>query len=415
MLSILLTCTSVSGLAVPDFASDAQAASETYGRVQQQTDEALTAADLPAAQTLFLAAVPEDQRTAAHWFMLGNMWFDMDPAFAYRMHEKAFALAPEVADVVLEWALELQRAGKWAEAAPLYEKLAALDEQHAQTAHTMRAECLLELGRHAEAAATWARARETKDGDHARMTIGWVHGPEHPLARRARILAELRAGKLDDAEELLLGDVFWRKEGAHYFLKYEYMEHDGKVVAEKLDADSDRRKDLDAFVACAFIDWEQNFPRREDCTPRKVLVEKATERRWIGDAPRLPQNDRVAAGVVRLLREHSVRSPEQLLADFGEEFSRRAAAANAGPDAALVLVELAKACKSAKLDAYKALARPEPTVALRETLRAAREAKEPLEGPAVALLRAEFRAKKPDLTAMDKAFADLVKTAGAPR
>lgn len=414
MLSTILTCLPLIGIASPDFESDAKSASETYGRIQGHTDEALTAADLPAAQAQFLAAVPEDQCTAAHWFMLGNMWFEMDPAFAYRMHEKAFALAPQEADVVLEWALELQRAGKWSDAAPLYEKLVALDEQHSLTADTMRAECLLELGRYADAASTWARARAKKDNDHVRMTIGWVHGPEHPIARRARILGELRAGKLEHAEELLLGDVFWRKEGAHYFLKYEYMEHDGKVVNEKL-GDGERRRDLDAFVGCAFIDWEQNFPRREDCTPRKELVEKATERKWIGDAPRLPKDDRVAAGVVRLLREHSVRTPEQLLTDFGDELTRRASAADAGPDAASVLVELAKAAKSPKLDSYKALAKPEAPDVARQALDDARKANHALEAPLVALLRAEFRAKRPDLTAIDKAFVELGKVAATPR
>lgn len=64
-----------------------------------------------ATQAL-LDVVAKDRRTAAHAFALGNTLFDMEPELAMALHEEAYAKAPAIAPVAMEWALELHRAGR---------------------------------------------------------------------------------------------------------------------------------------------------------------------------------------------------------------------------------------------------------------------------------------------------------------
>lgn len=391
----------------PDFVRDVEAAGNAYDAVKARTEDAINAGDLIAAQKAFLDAVPEDKRNVGHWFVLGNMWFEMDPAFSMRMHEKAFALAPDVSEVQREWALELHRAGRHAEAEPLYAKLAVGDEDEAYLASGMRADCLLTMGKLADATAAWTNAREIESNAHLLHAFQWIYGPESKIAARVRMLGEVKAGKLEHAEELVLADCFWKPEGERYFLKYNYMMNDLPIVLEKLGKDSERAKDLEAIVGYLFIDWEQQFPRREDCVPRKELQESALKRGWLAGAPKLPVDDRVAAAVVDALRDQGFRTPEELLSDFGADLAKRAKAPAAPPEVAQALIRLARKAKSDKLDEYKALVKPEPTVAAEQAVKDARAAKKPVNDLLIAQIRAELRSKKPSVATLDKAFAEL--------
>src|SRR5882672_6291263 len=321
-----------------DFRAELRTAGAIYDKVGGQTEAALKDGDLAAAQKMFLDAVPEDKRTAANWFVLGNLWFDMDPEFAYRMHAKAFELAPDETDVMREWAVELHRVGKCAEAEPLYAKLVTGDGDQAMVARALRADCLLHLGRPAEALASWQASQKIKRKGHLLDGLEWAHSVEHPIRERARLLAEVKGGQLENVEELILTDVFWQREDEHYFLNYEYMEADSALVFEKLGRESRRAKDLLAAMNYSFIDWEQQYPREPSAMPHKTLEQSATELGWIGDKPMLPENARVARVMLEALIDQQLRGAADLLKDFAPTLEQRAKAKPADDAAARTLV-----------------------------------------------------------------------------
>lgn len=401
MLTILLASLAL------DFHADVERAGDTYDAIQDATEAALVRGDLRAAQKQFLDAVPEKERTAAHYFVLGNLWFDMDPDFAFTMHERAFALAPKEPDVQREWALCLHRRGKFADAEPLYAGLPVDGADDEQPQQALRAECLLHLGRLADAAAAWKIGRASTPAEHVQHVLDWIHGAENPYARRARILSELAAGNASNAEELLLGDVFWRQEDEHYFVKYEYMEHDGRLAFEKLGAESERAKDLRAIVDFLFIDWEQRFPRRPDSAPMKRLREAATERRWLGDDARLPENSRVARTVIDALLV--IETPGTLMSRHALELERRA---RAGDSSAFdTLLRIARLSQSPELHRWRELEKPDAVEAARAAVAQARSEKKPLAELLVKQIDAELTRPRRDLGALDIAFGELGKLA----
>jgi hypothetical protein len=393
-----------------DFRAELKAAGAIYDKVGKQTEKALQHGDLGAAQKLFLDAVPEDKRAAAHWFVLGNLWFDMDPEFAYRMHAKAFELAPNESDVMREWAVELHRAGKWAEAEPLYAKLVDGTGDEVYVARALRADCLLHIGKPAEAAASWQAAQKIKRKSHLLDALEWVHGIEHPMHERARLLAEVRAGNLDHAEELVLTDVFWQSEGERYFVNYEYMEADSKLALDKLGSESRRAKDLMAVMNYSFIDWEQQFPREEGATPRKTLEQSARELSWIGDKPTLPENARVARVMLEALVDQKLRGAPELLKDFAPALEQRAKAGPAADADARTLIWLAEKAASPKLADYQRLAQPDEREAARARVESARRQGEALDELLVQQLMAEMASSERDQATLDELFSALASS-----
>jgi hypothetical protein len=396
-----------------DFRAELKAAGAIYDKVGPQTAQALVEADLGAAQKLFLDAVPESERAAAHWFVLGNLWFDMDPEFAYRMHSKAFELAPTENDVIREWAVELHRAGKWSEAEPLYAKLVGGVGEPVYVARALRADCLLRMGKPAEAAASWQAAQKTKRKEQMLDAFEWVYGVEHPIHKRARLLVEIKAGKLEQAEELILTDVFWQPEDERYFLNYDYMQADSKIVFEKLGRESRRAKDLWAVMNYSFIDWEQQFPREDGAKPHEILEQSARELSWIGDKPMLPENARVARVMIAALVDQKLRTAPQLLGDFGATLEQRAKASPADDAAAQTLIWLAEQAQSPKLAEYRQLAKPDARAAKRAVVDSARKRGQPLTEPLAQQLMAELASPERDAATLDQLFGDLGTAAGA--
>jgi hypothetical protein len=186
-------------------------------------------------------------------------------------------------------------------------------------------------------------------------------------------------------------------------------------VLEKLGKDSPRAKDLEPIVDYLFVDWEQQFPRGEDAVPRQDLEKTAKERGWLGNSPKLPVDDRVAAVVVDALRDQKLRTPEELLADFGAELEKRAAAPGAPPELSKALLQIVRKAKSPKLDAYEKLAPIEERELARKAVTDARAAKRPTAALLAAQIRAELRDEKPSGNAIDKAFAELAAEPSSPR
>src|SRR5690349_9909829 len=117
MLRLSLT---LAALAAPDFAADQRQASVDYIPTRQKVLACYALGDLAGAQKLYLDAVAEEKRTAAHYLALGDAFNVLDPQFARTQHAKAFELNPEEPAIALAWAIELHRAGRCEEAEPLY-------------------------------------------------------------------------------------------------------------------------------------------------------------------------------------------------------------------------------------------------------------------------------------------------------
>src|SRR5262245_36003308 len=90
-----------------------------------------------------LDAVPEAKRQPVHDFALGNLLYRTRPDISRALHRKAAEAVPESAMAQLEYAMEEQRAGNCAAAAPIYRKVLAAYPKR-EYLHSLYADCLVQ-------------------------------------------------------------------------------------------------------------------------------------------------------------------------------------------------------------------------------------------------------------------------------
>jgi tetratricopeptide (TPR) repeat protein len=221
------------------FRADWPTAQAAYAPVVGSNEELLKQGKLAEATQALLDAVPKEKRTAAHAFLLGNTLFDMEPAHAYALHEEAYAKAPDVPPVALEWAIELHRVGKWSEAEPLYlELLESEKPTDVSIVAALRSECLLRLGRPKDAAECWSKVNVAKDHIQVEKAACWIHNGRSPEAVRCELIAKVDAGDAEAADALILLDLDFARDWWNGGINTRYIEIDGARVAAKGGANS---------------------------------------------------------------------------------------------------------------------------------------------------------------------------------
>src|SRR5262249_49843719 len=148
-----------------------------------------------------LDAVPEERRRPVHNFALGNILYRTHPELSRDLHRKAMEAVPESAMAQLEDAMEEQRAGNCAAAAPAYRKVLTAHPQR-EYLHALYADCLVQLGEYKLATEHWLRARHDKHHIAIEKQIHEIYGKTAPGQRRGEMLEQFRRGQTGLAEAI---------------------------------------------------------------------------------------------------------------------------------------------------------------------------------------------------------------------
>src|SRR5262245_5189866 len=155
---------------------------------------------------VLLEAVPEAKRRPAHDFALGNILFRNRPDISRALHRKAVEAMPDSAMAQLEHAMEEQRAGNCAAAAPAYGKVLAAYPQR-EYLYALQADCLVQLGQYQLAAEHWAKARHDRYHTAIEKQIHEIYGALAPGQRRGEMLERFRHGETGLAEAIIWQDI----------------------------------------------------------------------------------------------------------------------------------------------------------------------------------------------------------------
>lgn len=312
------------------FGADLAQAREDYAATLESNARLLLEGRMKDATAALQDVVPRERRTAAHAFLLGNVLFDMEPEVAMGLHEEAYAKAPGIGLVAFEWAVELHRAGRIAEAERIYGFLMkdeALTATHSVVA-ALRAECLLRLDRAREALASWRNVDWTSREIASRVEEAacWIHRGESPFARRDALLAGVDAGDVEAAEELILLDLDFARDWWNGGIHVEYLEADLERMRAKLPADDVRVREAFEFVRLR-RERERDFGERLR-NPKAPPASDETRQRLtalglIGDDARLPASPRLTGEWMRLLVDAQCVEAPGLLERFEAALTAR--------------------------------------------------------------------------------------------
>jgi hypothetical protein len=190
-----------------------------------------------------LDAVPEARRKPAHDFALGNMLYGTRPDISRALHRKAVEAMPESASAQLEYAMEEQRAGNCASAAPAYQRVLAAHPE-GEHLHALYADCLVQLSQYKLAAEHWLKARHDRHHIAIEKQIHEIYGKIAPGQRRGELLERFRSGQTDLAEAIVWQDLafdqdWWNSRKDEVFLARDLAE-----VGKALGVQSQRFREL---------------------------------------------------------------------------------------------------------------------------------------------------------------------------
>ena len=347
MLALLLI---LAAHGAPDFAADQRQASQDLQAARQARYARILKGDLEAAEKDFQEALPEPKRTAAHFLIIGDALFALDPEFSLKQHQRAFELAPDEPQVAQAWAGELYRRGRCEEALPIYARLATTP----WNGGIQRVDCLLRTGRSAEALEAWRSTRNMPGLSKYFRVLPERLGPDGTREqRRLRLRKALVGGASEGAEELAFLDLLRQSGPRRFEVERMDFESDRRLIGTQLDPTSRRAREL--WTVCDFwvALWERNFPPASAGDFATKFGERMRELGWLDSGGDVPAHALVLRWATSALLESGLRKPQDLLADWERALVARLEEGEA--DAGRALLQIQRAAGSAQLAETEAL------------------------------------------------------------
>jgi tetratricopeptide (TPR) repeat protein len=342
----LLAALPISSLPPDDFEEEVRRLAAVYEAGKGRSEERVAEGRCEEAGRALIEAVPEKERTPAHNLVLGNLLAPIDAGLSRRFHRLAFESKPEEPLVLVEWALELHRSGSHAEAEALYRKYIEGSGEGHPRFHALRADCLLRLGRIEEGLEAWGKSGPGRFGAEIVESLSWIRPDASPWIRRCALLAEVRAGRTDRIEPLILLDLGWGAEGGDPDSREVLLARDLALAKGTFGAESRRARLLEVLARAPeapspespaalpaeskpeSADLLHHGEETEASTPgpisRRDFEVQLRTLRVLGPEPTLPESSATARALLERVLDLELATPERLLLDFEVPLRERA-------------------------------------------------------------------------------------------
>jgi tetratricopeptide (TPR) repeat protein len=189
--------------------------------------ELLNQGEPDKATQAILEVFPETTRTTAENYVLGNILFSREPQISYELHKRAAADRPNDPLVLLEWAMQQQRAKEYEGAAATWQAYCKVNPGYAP-ALGLLAECLLQTGKTREAVTAWADSEKATNGtlETFESFVCDIHRAPLPDQHRADLLRRVALADIAAAQELVCLDSDWEFDWWNSGPHVPYLKHD---------------------------------------------------------------------------------------------------------------------------------------------------------------------------------------------
>ena len=208
---LLLLSTSLSmaqSITEEAFMASFQETRQKYMPVLQTLEALALDGKMDEANQKLINYIPEAERTAVHYFVLGNFLYRIDRKLSYDFQKKAYEMAPTLMPTTLEWGMQQHRKGNYAEALKLY---LSIEDKFIPQHHALLADCYINTGQPVKALQAWNMSGHKDSPQGIEYMIHGIYGDDIPQSRRNRILPQLEK-KPELINELLLIDLEWRND-----------------------------------------------------------------------------------------------------------------------------------------------------------------------------------------------------------
>lgn len=164
----------------------------------------LNESDLQPCMTTLIAKADNPYKK----YLAGGILFSIDPGKSLQLHKEAYEADRKDANFALEYALELHRARKYAEAIPLY---LAYQESNPDDFRlsVWLSDCYLNTGAVDKSIEYWRMSNHPSNHTGIDFAIHIIYGETNQVSRRDRYRKEINNGNLKAFYPLIFLDLNW--------------------------------------------------------------------------------------------------------------------------------------------------------------------------------------------------------------
>jgi|GEM_PF-2263752 len=180
--------------------------------------------------------------------VVANSVFSMDTETSFRLHEEAYRGKPDEVFFIEQYAVELQRKHRYAEAAVLYEKWEEMFPENFRV-KVLLSDCYMNLGRTEESLQKWQLADHSKHRAEIEGVIEGVYGNTGQYSLRNYYRTEIQKGNTSLLYDLFYLDLNWEYDWWHKgTIEEEYLNADIHLLNEKAEKKSELYKSIEAYI-----------------------------------------------------------------------------------------------------------------------------------------------------------------------
>ncbi len=141
-------------------------------------------------------------------YLIGGALFDIDPKTSFRLHEEAYLTNKQEQNFIIEYAIELHRAGQFKEASNLYE-LYSIKNPTDFRIFVWLADCYINLGDIKKSIENWNKSNHAKNHTSIDFAIYTIYGNTTQMRKRSDYKMAIEKGDYSKFYPLILLDQNW--------------------------------------------------------------------------------------------------------------------------------------------------------------------------------------------------------------
>jgi len=223
-------------------------------------------------------------------YLIGGMLYEIDTAQSFKLHKEAYLANQLEQNFILEYAIELHRKRKYAEAARLYESY-ALKMPTDIRVYVWLADCYINTGEINRSIENWDKANHSENHTSIDFAIHIIYGRADEIEKRNVYRTEIAQGRSASYYPLIFLDQNWEFDWWNSGVQEYFLTADLDLVRSKLGAGNNDLKILDAYVSIKKLEKEGNSA---------AIKEILSDNDLILDNKPLPQFGNIASDLLRI-------------------------------------------------------------------------------------------------------------------
>ncbi|AWK06873.1 hypothetical protein HYN56_22645 [Flavobacterium crocinum] len=180
-------------------------------------------------------------------YSIGGMLYEIDTDKSFKLHEEAYLANDNDINFVLEYAIELHRKEKYAEASKLYEKYSENSPKDIK-AYAWLSDCYINTGEIEKSILNWKKTNHSENHIAIDNAMFIIYGKTTQIKTRSDLRFEIEKGETSNFYPLIFLDKNWESDWWNTHTQEYFLNEDLKLAQTKLGEANPDFKTIKAYL-----------------------------------------------------------------------------------------------------------------------------------------------------------------------